>query len=186
MQQRAPIGALLAQPGVAVRTGPADKPGGFRGVRLLPGDALEAALPQLRQLLAEAVLADPPHAMRWMWGHPHRVRQRRWAGKQATCISKTAATAAAWPAGHYPAATTKGEHTHPLFPLPCCACCLVAQATFVHCMTDPLADASAALARMELGEEERAGVLALRGLLACGVLEHCLQMRHLVDYGVNR
>ena len=53
-------------------------------------------------------------------------------------------------------------------------------------MTDPLVDASAALARLELGEEERAGVLALRGLLACGVLEHCLQMRHLVDYGVNR
>ena len=78
VQQRGPIGALLAQPGVAVRTGPADKPGGFRGVRLLPGEALEAALPQLRQLLADAVLADPPHAMRWMRGHPHRVRHRWW------------------------------------------------------------------------------------------------------------
>jgi hypothetical protein len=29
-------------------------------------------------------------------------------------------------------------------------------------------------------------VLALRGLLAGGVLAHVLQKRHLVDYGVNR
>ncbi len=29
-------------------------------------------------------------------------------------------------------------------------------------------------------------VLALRGLLACNVMQHCLQKRHRVDYGVNR
>jgi hypothetical protein len=29
-------------------------------------------------------------------------------------------------------------------------------------------------------------VLALRGLLAGGILAHVLQKRHLVDYGVNR
>ena len=28
-------------------------------------------------------------------------------------------------------------------------------------------------------------LLALRGMLAFGVLEHCLGLRHLVDYGVN-
>jgi hypothetical protein len=37
-----------------------------------------------------------------------------------------------------------------------------------------------------LTEEQRSDVLALRGLLACGILEHSLQLRHLVDYGVNR
>jgi hypothetical protein len=33
---------------------------------LLPGDALEAALPELRRLLAEAVLDNPPYEMLWM------------------------------------------------------------------------------------------------------------------------
>ena len=37
-----------------------------------------------------------------------------------------------------------------------------------------------------LSEEERSAVLSLRGMLACHILEHSLQMRHLVDYGVNR
>ena len=29
-------------------------------------------------------------------------------------------------------------------------------------------------------------VLTARGLLACGLLVHCLQSRHRVNYGVNR
>jgi hypothetical protein len=34
-------------------------------------------------------------------------------------------------------------------------------------------------------EAERAQLLCLRGLLGCGVLVHCLCLRHRVDYGVN-
>jgi hypothetical protein len=37
-----------------------------------------------------------------------------------------------------------------------------------------------------LSEDQLAVVLALRGLLACNLLQHCLQKRHQVDYGVNR
>ena len=53
-------------------------------------------------------------------------------------------------------------------------------------MTDLEVDASAELAGAGLSEEQRCDVLALRGLLACGVLGHCLRMRHRVDFGVNR
>jgi hypothetical protein len=67
------------------------------------------------------------------------------------------------------------------------------QETLLQCISDANVDASEALAAKEgqgagtaLSEEERCDVLVLRGLLACGILEHSLQMRHLVDYGVNR
>ena len=55
------------------------------------------------------------------------------------------------------------------------------------CMTDPAVDATALLAdaTQPLSEDEQADVYALRGLLACGVLQHGLTLRHLVDYGVN-
>ena len=67
------IGATLALDRVSVAAWPADKPGAFRGPRLLPGEALHAALPELRRQLAEAVLRDPPYAMQWLQGHPHHV-----------------------------------------------------------------------------------------------------------------
>jgi hypothetical protein len=38
----------------------------------------------------------------------------------------------------------------------------------------------------QLSDDQLAVVLALRGLLACNLLQHCLQKRHQVDYGVNR
>jgi hypothetical protein len=38
----------------------------------------------------------------------------------------------------------------------------------------------------DLGDEQRSDVLALRGLLAGGILVHCLQKRHRVDFGVAR
>lgn len=60
-----------------------------------------------------------------------------------------------------------------------------AQELLVCCMTDPSLDANQALAAASpsLGKDEAADVLALRGLLACGVLLHCLSLRHLVDHG---
>jgi hypothetical protein len=100
-------------------------------VRLLSGAALEQAGGQLRCQLAQALLADPPYAMRWM---RHRPLQDllRW-------------------------------------------------------VTDPTIDARSVLATAQppLSDDEAANVLALRGLLACGVLEHCLTMRHLVDFGLD-
>lgn len=134
------LGATLAREGVAVRAGPAEKPGAFRwvcqrrasltfsvhceeitstpapckelgtlvlcitgniwiphiprvhhlsqqvallscrGVRLLPGEALERALPSLRRQLAQAVVEDPPYAMRWMRRHPEKVSLRHLQG----------------------------------------------------------------------------------------------------------
>jgi hypothetical protein len=67
------IGKILAQEGVAVREQRSNKPGASLGLRLLPGKALEAALPQLRQEVAKALVEEPPYAMRWMRGHPCEV-----------------------------------------------------------------------------------------------------------------
>ena len=39
---------------------------------------------------------------------------------------------------------------------------------------------------ISLADDQTDQVLALRGLLACNLLQHCLQKRHLVDYGVSR
>ncbi|KAL4434355.1 hypothetical protein ABPG75_000796 [Micractinium tetrahymenae] len=137
--RRGALGATLAGEGVVKPAGPeGSPPGAFRGFRLLPGAALEAAVPALRCQLAEALLARPPYAMRWMRDHP-------------------------------------------------------AQDLLLRCMTDVSLDANRELAaarlapsedaRLALTEDELADVLALRGLLACGVLENCLTLRHLVAYG---
>ena len=56
-------------------------------------------------------------------------------------------------------------------------------------MTDPLVDAAAVLhsdAARDLTEKEGCDVLAVRGLLACNLLAHALQLRHGVDFGVSR
>jgi hypothetical protein len=37
-----------------------------------------------------------------------------------------------------------------------------------------------------LPNDKQHQVLAARGLLACGLLLHCLQSRHRVGYGINR
>ena len=57
--------ALLAVERIAVRSlGP---PGAFLAtLRLLPGTALDDALPRLHEALAAAVLRDPPHELRWL------------------------------------------------------------------------------------------------------------------------
>jgi len=37
----------------------------------------------------------------------------------------------------------------------------------------------------DMSEDRKTALLAFRGLLACGVLQHCLERRHHVEYGVN-
>lgn len=37
-----------------------------------------------------------------------------------------------------------------------------------------------------LMSEQLEQLLLLRGLLACNMLQHCLQHRHNVDFGINR
>ncbi len=61
------------------------------------------------------------------------------------------------------------------------------QNDLLECIVDQSMDAIAAIDALSklLVDTERADLLALRGLLGCEVLQHCLQMRHLVDYGVN-
>jgi hypothetical protein len=51
---------------------------------------------------------------------------------------------------------------------------------------DPAAGASQKQLPTGLHTNQLHQVLALRGLLAGGILAHVLQKRHLVDYGVNR
>lgn len=57
----------------------------------------------------------------------------------------------------------------------------------VRYVTDADTDADLIIAPADFGREShRAGLLALRGLLAYGTLAHCLRMRHRVEYGVDR
>jgi hypothetical protein len=67
------------------------------------------------------------------------------------------------------------------------------QERILRCVTDEALPASDLLGPDAVGPEpnqlspdQLAVVLALRGLLACNLLQHCLQKRHGVDYGVNR
>lgn len=56
------------------------------------------------------------------------------------------------------------------------------------CMTDPSQDAEVMLSSMQpsLNDDQAAFVFAVRGMLAHGILQHCLTKRHRVDYGVFR
>lgn len=56
-------------------------------------------------------------------------------------------------------------------------------------MTDVGTDASARIKQASLSalpDDKQHQLLAARGLLACGLLVHCLQSRHRVHFGVNR
>ncbi len=64
-----------------------------------------------------------------------------------------------------------------------------AQARLLACITERSVDAWEALGQAvvkELQDVQLEQLLALRGLLACDLLLHGLQRRHLVDYGRNR
>jgi hypothetical protein len=56
----------------------------------------------------------------------------------------------------------------------------------LECMLNAEVDALVKLQDLDLADDQKDQVLALRGLLACNLLQHCLQKRHLVDYGVSR
>lgn len=47
-------------------------------------------------------------------------------------------------------------------------------------------DPQPVMSELELSAEKIECVLALRGLLGFGVLEHCLQLRVNVNFGINR
>ncbi|GLC47559.1 hypothetical protein PLESTB_000001100 [Pleodorina starrii] len=134
-----PPSLRLLPPGAAVLEPPPQRsPGGFCGLRLLPGEALTQALPELHRRLAEALMEEPPYELRWLRNHPLQERILR-------CVTDASESAAV--------------------------------------LLGPDAVGSAP---QQLSDDQLAVVLALRGLLGCNLLQHCLQKRHLVDYGVNR
>lgn len=57
-------------------------------------------------------------------------------------------------------------------------------------LTDPTLNARTIISKDPvlslLPDDKRDQLLAARGLLACGLLVHCLQSRHRVKHGVNR
>lgn len=55
-----------------------------------------------------------------------------------------------------------------------------------ECILDPAVDAGQRLGGLNLTDDHLSAVLALRGMLSYGLLQHCLIRRHSVDYGVNR
>ncbi len=52
------------------------RPGSFCAVRLLAGEQLSGAWPQLQRRLAQAVLDSPPYAMAWLEGFPQKLKVR--------------------------------------------------------------------------------------------------------------
>jgi hypothetical protein len=64
----------------------------------------------------------------------------------------------------------------------------VLQGAIKRCITDASHSADATLSERHgaLATDQVDQVLALRGLLACDLLCHCLQKRHNVDYGIAR
>jgi hypothetical protein len=63
------------------------------------------------------------------------------------------------------------------------AVCL--QSQLLSCITDSIQDTTSAQGPVHalLAPEQLQQVLALRGMLACNLLQLCLRKRHLVDYG---
>ncbi|WIA08442.1 hypothetical protein OEZ85_007879 [Tetradesmus obliquus] len=119
--------------GVAVWPPAAERPAGsFCGMQLLSGGPLEAALPGLHSRLAAALLASPPHELRWLSG----------------CHNQEAV---------------------------------------LRFITDPSDSCEQLAAAVPgLAPDQADQLLTLRGLLACNMLQHCLQKRHNVDFGINR
>ncbi|KAG1658901.1 hypothetical protein FOA52_012577 [Chlamydomonas sp. UWO 241] len=70
--------SALRLPGVAVFDGSESRPpGGFSSVRLLQGDALDAATPALLEKIVSALMDDLPYECRWMAGEAHtKLRDR--------------------------------------------------------------------------------------------------------------
>ncbi|PNH10973.1 hypothetical protein TSOC_002217 [Tetrabaena socialis] len=115
-------GELPLPKGVVVLQPPAGHPpGAFSGVRLLPGAALDAGLPALREQLARELATI-----------------LNWVSDPLEPVSHLLATAP----------SADGQ-------------------TLAHALT----------------ADQQAQLLALRGLLACDLLPHCLQKRQRVEYG---
>ena len=65
----------LLDDAAAVLEPPAQQsPGGYCGLRLLPGEALSASVPSLRLRLARELVDAPPYELRWLRQHPLKVR----------------------------------------------------------------------------------------------------------------
>ena len=103
------------------------------GLRLLPGQALDAATPDLHSAIMDVLIAAPPRQLGWLKLVPHlhsRIRSAALDSFQSV--------------GFYVSTTELPVSSH------------------------------------------YDDVMSLRGLLAHGVLKHCLQLRHRVDFGVAR
>jgi hypothetical protein len=61
-----------------------------------------------------------------------------------------------------------------------------AQSLLLECMLQPEVPAMTKLQGLGLADDQLDQVLVLRGLLAFNLLQHCLQSRHLVNYGASR
>ena len=135
----AAVAIILKQPGVSTtmvdsNAKGSSRPGGFKGVRLIPGKALDRVRSELIEQLAKSVLNSNSSL--------------------------------------YPETMDGGAKKEILLRF--------------------LTDASMSLReferdlRVEAYATRRDQILALRGLLAYGILEYCMTRRHRVDFGINR
>ncbi|EFJ48407.1 hypothetical protein VOLCADRAFT_91060 [Volvox carteri f. nagariensis] len=149
------------------------------GLRLLPGDALTASLPGWHRRLAEALMDEPPYELRWLQHHPLRVRS-------ASANRDDLGTGGAGRARINPHTQSQGRYTwDPLGARDAVRIlnCLTEDGQSCEALLGPDAEGPS---REQLTGSQVAVVLALRGLLAGGLMQHCLQKRHRVEYGVNR
>lgn len=153
----------------------APRPGAFCGLRLLPGQELEALLPELHRGWAQALLKEPPYCMRWL----RTLNASERVSSAEACTNSNSTTGVSPDGILY---TCSFEDTLAL--LHCSVQVLV-----VRCITDSSAAAEQVLGAAlwdRLTQDQRSQLLVLRGLLGCSLLAHSLQKRHGVAYGVNR
>lgn len=69
-----PSVGVLSPPRMDGGAGGGLRAGGWCGLRLLPGEALDSQLPELLRTVVEGVFERPPYHLRWLQDHPNKVR----------------------------------------------------------------------------------------------------------------
>ena len=152
--------------------------GCYSGLRLLPGEALQSRLEDLQLRLAESLLKEPPYELRKLgrfWDGMGEKYQVCW-GRWGLTVSQSALK---WLSDKPPLPPLTWLTLH------CLLLHIYTQDMVLAAITDPSQRLPPELAAC-MDQDVLDLVLALRGLLAFGVLWQALQRRHNVDYGVDR
>jgi hypothetical protein len=73
LQATTTVGPQAHMPGFTLDIMLVCRPGGFCGLRLLPGEVLTSVMPELTRALAKRLLARPPLDQKWLAEYPNQV-----------------------------------------------------------------------------------------------------------------